>query len=336
MLSADRMSAVKVVLVVVVLVVVAVAALVYAATSMPGRSQRGALVSATSAETKLESELRHHVEALCAQGPRNVDVPLALSAAAVYIQRAFESAGYRVEKQDYTVDGVVCENLTAEIRGTTKPDEIVIIGAHYDSIADAPGADDNASGVAGLLALAKRMHNAKPERTLRFVAFANEEPPHFKTGNMGSYRYAQRARGRNENIVAMLSLECIGYYRDEPGSQQYPQPLSRLYPDTANFVAFAGNLSSRTLVRRCVKTFREHASIPSEGAAMPEEITGIGWSDQWSFWRQGWKAVMVTDTAFFRNPNYHTVADLPETLNYERMARLVAGLQPVIEDLVTR
>ena len=330
------MVAVKVVLVVIVLLVVGVAVLVYAATSMPGRSQRGPLAGATKGETKLEAELRRDVETLCAHGPRNVDVPLALSAAAVYIQRTFESAGYRVEKQDYTVDGVVCENLTAEIRGTTKPDEIVIIGAHYDSIDDAPGADDNASGVAGMLALARLMHEAKPARTLRFVAFVNEEPPHFKTGSMGSYRYAQRARGRNEKIVAMLSLECIGYYRDEPGSQKYPQPLSRLYPDTANFVAFAGNLSSRALVRRCVKTFREHGSIPSEGAAMPEEITGIGWSDQWSFWRQGWKAIMVTDTAFFRNPNYHTVSDLPETLNYERMARVVAGLEHVVEDLVTR
>jgi hypothetical protein len=330
------MVAVKVVLVVIVLLVVGVAVLVYAATAMPGQSPSRSLRLSKGGPTDLETELRRHVETLCAKGPRNVYAPLALSAAAVYIQRSFESAGYRVEKQDYTVDGVVCENLTAEIRGSTKPDEIVIIGAHYDSVDDAPGADDNASGVAGMLALARSMHDAKPARTLRFVAFVNEEPPHFKTGDMGSYRYAQRSRGRNENIVAMLSLECIGYYRDEPGSQKYPQPLSRLYPDTANFVAFAGNLSSRALVRRCVKTFREHGSIPSEGAAMPEDITGIGWSDQWSFWRQGWKALMVTDTAFFRNPNYHTTADLPETLNYQQMSHVVTGLQAVVEDLVTR
>jgi hypothetical protein len=327
---------VKLVLIVAVLVIAAVVALVYAATAMPGRSQAGALAKATDGERELARELRKHVESLCSRGPRNTFVPIALAAAARYVERTFGSAGYPVDKQEFTVDGVVCENLVAEIRGSSRAAEIVVIGAHYDSVDDAPGADDNASGVAGLLALAKRMHGSKPARTVRFVAFANEEPPHFKTGNMGSWRYAAHAKGRGEKIVAMLSLESIGYYRDEKGSQKYPQPLAKLYPDTANFVAFAGDMNSRELVRRCVKTFREHATIPSEGAAVPDAVTGIGWSDQWSFWQHGWKAIMVTDTAFFRNPNYHTTQDLPETLDYERMARVVEGLKPVVKDLAMR
>lgn len=326
----------KLVLVVVVLVIVAAVALVYVATAMPGRSPQGPLVKASGVERALAGDLRKHVETLCSRGPRNIDVPLALAAAALYIERTFESAGYRVDKQEYTVEGVVCQNLAVEIPGSVQPERIVVVGAHYDSVDDSPGADDNASGVAGLLALARQMHGSKPARTLRFVAFVNEEPPHFKTGNMGSYRYAAKAKGNGDNIVAMLSLETIGYYRDEKGSQRYPQPLSRLYPNTANFIAFAGNLQSRELVRRCVKTFREHATVPSEGAAMPEEITGIGWSDQWSFWRHGWKAIMVTDTAFFRNPSYHTVNDLPATLDYERMARVVEGLHPVLRELTAR
>ena len=173
----------------------------------------------------------------------------------------------------------------------------------------------------------------KQKRTLRFVAFANEEPPWFATEQMGSFRYAQRCRERRENVVAMLSLESIGYFTDTAGSQQYPAMLEHVYPKQGNFIAFASNLTSGALLRRCVAVFRRHATVPAEGGALPEQVPGIGWSDQWAFWRCGYRAVMVTDTALFRNPNYHTATDTPDTLDYERLARVVEGLSSVVENL---
>jgi len=219
-----------------------------------------------------------------------------------------------------------------EIRGS---DEIVVIGAHYDTILGSPGADDNGSGVAALLAIARRFAHEKPARTLRFVAFANEEPPYFTTEQMGSWVYAKGCHDRHERVVAMMSIEAVGYYRDTPGSQQYPAMLDAVYPTTANFIAFASNLRSHGLLQRCVEVFRGHATVPSEGAALPEDIPGIGWSDQWSFWRFGYDAIMVTDTALFRNPHYHQRSDLPDTLDYERFARVVEGLMAVVRSLAT-
>ncbi|HYI13130.1 MAG TPA: M28 family peptidase [Thermoanaerobaculia bacterium] len=285
----------------------------------------------------LVAELRRDVGALCAIGQRNTFVPENLNAAAALIERELQAAGYTVERHRYFVeqDGVHAENLIAEIRGPRQNnDEIVVIGAHYDSVEGTIGADDNASGTAALLALARRFARSKPARTLRFVAFANEEPPHFQTHDMGSWQYARRCRDRGEKIVAMLSLETIAYYRDEPGSQQYPAPLASFYPDTANFIAFASNLGSRALLKRSVDAFRATTNFPIESAAMPEAVTGISWSDQWSFWQFGYPAICVTDTALFRNPNYHTPADRPETLDYERAAHVVEGLVGVVEELV--
>ena len=278
------------------------------------------------------AELRRDVEALCAIGPRNTFIPENLAAAADYIENAF--TGYKVERQRYLADDVSVENLIVEIRGTSHPDEIVIVGAHYDCVDDSPGADDNASGVAGMLALARRFANARPARTLRFVAWTNEEPPHFQTSTMGSYVYARRCKERGETIVAALSLEMLGYYDDDPGSQQYPGALSVFYPDTGNFIGFSGNLKSRALLSRCVKEFRAHSSFPVESAALPEVIPQSGWSDQWSFWQFGWPALMITDTALYRNPHYHTASDTPATLDYERMAMVVDGIGAVVEELV--
>jgi Zn-dependent M28 family amino/carboxypeptidase len=279
----------------------------------------------------LATELRRDVEALCAIGPRNTFAPEHLDAAARYIEDAF--AGYRVERQQYDVEGVSVANLIVEIRGTAKPDEIVIVGAHYDSVDGSPGADDNASGVAGMLALARRFAKGKPARTLRFVAWVNEEPPHFQTRSMGSYVYAKRCRARNERIVAALSLEMLGYYDDAPGSQQYPPPLSALYPDTANFIGVAGNIGSRSLVNQCIKAFRANSAFPAQAAVLPEMIPQTGWSDQWSFWQFGFPALMVTDTALYRNPHYHLFSDTPEKLDYERMAAVVEGLASVVRVL---
>lgn len=305
------------------------------AMQMPGSSYRRALAPLTPAQRAVAAVLRRDVETLCAKSPRTLFIPENLHGAAAYIESEFAKAGHRVAKQPFTAEGVTCENVEVEIRGTS--DEIVVIGAHYDTVDTTIGADDNASGVATLLELARRFANTKqPKRTIRFVAFANEEPPHFQSMEMGSVQSARRSRERGEKIVAMLSLEMLGYYDPREGSQRYPSVLQLFYPSQGDFVAFAGNLGSRRLIKDCVASFRRHAQFPSEGAALPEVIPQIGWSDQWSFWRHGYRALMVTDTALFRNPHYHAPSDTPETLDYERMARVVDGLEGVVRDLATR
>jgi Zn-dependent M28 family amino/carboxypeptidase len=168
---------------------------------------------------------------------------------------------------------------------------------------------------------------------VRFVAFVNEEPPFFTSGEMGSRVYARACRARNDDIVAMLSLETIGYYSDAPRSQAYPAPFGLLYPDTGNFVTFVANYRSRPLLHQVMSAFRANAQFPSEGAAAPEWIPGVGWSDHWSFWKEGYPGVMVTDTALFRYPHYHTSQDTPEKLDYPRMARVFSGLQQVMRAL---
>ncbi len=290
-------------------------------------------------QIRLRDALKADVQKLAGEiGVRNAALRYdALAAATDFIEASFTNAGYRVRRQGYEIDWLKdrpCCNLEAEIRGTARPEEIVVIGAHYDSAENTPAANDNASGVAAVLALARAFAGARPERTLRFVAFANEEPPFFWTRNMGSLVYARQCRARNERIVAMLNLETIGYYTDEPNSQRYPVPLfSRFYPTTGNFVGFIGNFRSRSLVRAAVKSFRRASACPAEAACLPRWVSGVGLSDHWSFWREGYPAVMVTDTAPFRYPWYHTPEDTPDKLAYDRFALAVAGLQSVTAEL---
>ncbi len=303
-------------------------------TRMPGRNYQGTLPPLTNEETIIESNLHKTVHYLAGTiGERNLIAFQPLEKTAQFIEISFHAAGYSVQSQEYTVEMRKVRNLIAEIPGGEKPREIVIVGAHYDTVADCPGADDNSSGVAGLLELARLLHDSHPARTVRFVAFVNEEPPWFQTENMGSLVYAKELKRRGENVVAAISLETIGMYSDQEGSQQYPAVLGSLYPKKGNFIAIVGNIASAALVRQAVGAFRRSAKFPVEGAAAPAAITGVSWSDQWSFWEQGYPAIMVTDTAPFRNPHYHLPSDTPETLDYDRMARVVSGMKAVIEEL---
>jgi Zn-dependent M28 family amino/carboxypeptidase len=169
---------------------------------------------------------------------------------------------------------------------------------------------------------------------MRFVAFVNEEPPYFLSGEMGSLVYAGRCKARGDKISAMISLETIGYFSDAPHSQTYPsRVLGAFYPKVGNFIGFVGNVHSRALLRRVVALFREHAKIPSEGAALPSFVPGVSWSDQWSFWRNGYRGIMVTDTAPFRYPYYHSASDTPDKLDYDRFTLVVSGMEKVIEEL---
>jgi len=301
---------------------------------MPGRSHSGPLQPLTPDEARLESYLKGHVTMLAGTiGERNTQRYQGLMRAEEYIRLRFAALGFRVQEQSYTVDGRQVKNLWVETQGTRQPDEIVIIGAHYDSPSGSPGADDNASGTAALLELARLLRDAKPGRTLRLVAFVNEEPPFFQTDLMGSRVFAATAARRKEKIAAMLALESIGYFDGTPGSQRYPFLLSLLYPDTGDFIGFVGNSGSRSLLSRTVDAFRRTSPFPSQGAVAPEFFVGIGWSDHWSFWQEGYPAIMVTDTAPFRNPHYHESTDTPDRLDYGRMARVTAGLGRVVREL---
>lgn len=305
-------------------------------TGMPGSSWSGPLPPLTGKEQLIHDNLKRHIAALAGRiGERNVWRPEALAAAEAYIHKTLEDAGYAVNIQSFTSRGLTVNNLEAVLPGHGAADEIIVIGAHYDSVAGSPGANDNASGVAALLELARLLAGTTLPRTVRFVAFANEEAPFFYGDEMGSNRYAARARAQGERIEAMLSLETIGYYTDQPASQRYPFPFSLFYPDTGNFVGFVGNLSSRQLVRRAIGAFRASTPFPSEGVAAPSGMEGVHWSDHWSFWQAGYPAIMVTDTALFRYSHYHAATDTPEQLDYTCLARVTGGLVEVVGALAS-
>jgi hypothetical protein len=324
------------------LLLVAWAAPRWCAIRMPGQSHQGALPPLTVPQQSLRDALRRDVRELAGNiGDRNaLNQYPNLCIAAEYVRQSLARAGYRVYLRDCSPDmpalrGRECHNLETQILGARQPDEIVVIGAHYDTVVGTPGANDNASGVAALLALARSMTHRHSGRTVRFVAFANEEPPFFWSRNMGSAVYARHCRARGERIVAMLSLETIGYYTDAPDSQRYPTKLlGWFYPTTGNFVGFIGNTASRRLVWDAVDSFRRHTQFPSEGAALPGLMGGVGWSDHWAFWQAGYPAIMVTDTAPFRYAWYHAAQDTPDKLDYDRLARVVSGLDDVVADLV--
>lgn len=304
---------------------------------MPGASHRGPLPPLTREQAALASELRTHVEHLASSiGRRSTFHPKQLAESALYLKNELASFGYAVRDHSFAGRGSPAPNLEAVLAGTASPTEIIVIGAHYDSYQGTPGADDNASGCAAVLALAKRFARSPQPRTIRFVLFPNEEPPLFQTPEMGSLIYAKACRAANDNVVAMLSLETIGYYRDEPGTQKYPPLIGGLFPSEGNFIAFVSDVSSRGLLKRIIATFRTHAAFPSEGAALPDGVPGVGWSDHWAFWQAGYPALMVTDTAPFRNPHYHQSTDTPDTLDYERTARVVEGIEAVIRSLASR
>ncbi len=286
-----------------------------------GRDTRILMPATVKPET-----LRAHVEAI-ASSEHNVANPAALHRVAAYIEEQWREQRYSVSRQTYRVGAVECANLEITIPGTTRPNEIVVVGAHYDSVEGTAGANDNASGVAAMLEISRRFAGLPSARTVRFVAFVNEEPPYYETDLMGSRVYARACRQRGDDIRAMLSLETIGYYSDEAGSQRFPSPLFKLfYPSRGNFVAFVSDYRSRPLLKQTVAAFRGNSKFPVECIAMFRSVAGIGWSDHASFWREGYPAVMVTDTALFRYPHYHSPDDTPDKVNYESLAKVTEGL----------
>jgi hypothetical protein len=303
-------------------------------TEMPGTSFSGPLPPLSPEEAEVARNLRAHVEMLAGRiGERHVFEYEGLTRAAEYITNALESYGYRVERQPYAVRGRSREvaNLIVELSGTSAAGEVLVVGAHYDSVPGCPAANDNGSGVAGTLELARLMAGQRPARTVRFVFFVNEEPPFYHTEEMGSLVYARRCRERAENIVGMISLETIGFYSDAKGSQHYPEPFARLFPSAGNFIGFAGNDASAPFVRDAIGSFRRHTSFPSEGLAA--DVEAVGRSDNWAFWQAGYPALMVTDTAPFRYPHYHEPSDTPDKIDFDRTARVVMGVTRTVREL---
>lgn len=303
-------------------------------TDMPAQNYHGPPPPYTPQEAELSKALRLTVEMLAEKiGERNYLNLEKLNFAADFIEQSFLETGLSVQRQAYSIKNKTYYNIAAERKGVRRADKIIVVGAHYDSATGTPGANDNGSGVAALLALAQAFSNKPTALTVRFVAFPNEEPPFFWTKKMGSYVYAKRCKARGEDIAAMISLETIGYYSDEEGSQRYMFPLGLFYPSKANFIGFVANLSSRKLLKKAIASFRRQTQFPSEGAALPWFLPGVFWSDHWPFWKMGYPAIMVTDTALFRYPYYHSPLDTPDKIDFDRMARVVAGLKKVIVDL---
>jgi len=329
-------ASVRIALTVLAILVVIVGFAVWFMTAMPGARHRAPLQPLGVGDQQLRANLKAHVVAVASE-EHNVGHPEALERSARYIEATLSGLGYAVSRQEFEAEGVKVRNL--EVRRTgpgAGKARLIVIGAHYDSAQGAVGADDNGSGVAGLLELARLLKSVQPAEGLemRLVFYVNEELPWFATEKMGSLVHASGLAREGREVVAMLSLETIGWYSDAPGSQRYPFPFNLLYPSTGDFIGFVANPRSRNLLHRVIGSFRRHAAFPSEGAVGLESIAGVSWSDQWAYWNFGWPAVMVTDTAPFRYPHYHTLRDTPDKLDYDGLARVVLGLEGVVRDLL--
>lgn len=320
---------------------------------MAQKSRRESLAPLSTSENLVSAKLRAHILMLAGIiGARSLTSnPDGLEKAAQYIEQCLAEFNYNRSQQDFmahvstsvggsgdattTVLNKVCtRNIIAELKGTEKPQEIIILGAHYDSVYDCPAANDNGSGVGALLELARLLAKFESKRTIRFVAFTNEEPPFFGTDDWGAQQYANVCHERAEKVIAMLSMETMGYYSDAPGSQSFPHDVFGLvYPKQGDFIAFVSNMKSRRLLNRFTKLFRKATHFPCEKVAVPESIRGVAYSDHAAFWKYDYPALMITDTAFYRYPHYHTKEDTPDKVDYDSLARVVVGIAEVIREL---
>ena len=276
--------------------------------------------------------LYQHVKTLSVDiGDRHLWSGQSLSKSADYIESTLAAYGYPVGRNSYSCYGKDVSNLIAEKTGTDE--RRVIIGAHYDTVPGTPGADDNASGVAGLLELARLHKGSLSKRTLIFVALVNEEPPCFGSNHMGSMVYAKQLRERRIPVEVMISLEMIGYF-SRGRIQTYPLPGMRLlYPKTADYIGVVGNFHSCGYVSFFKKGIRKHSNIRARSLTAPEFFGGINLSDNYSFWRYQYRAIMITDTSFFRNKNYHQETDTIDTLDFDKMAEVIKGLYHTLLEL---
>ncbi|MBL0869839.1 MAG: M28 family peptidase [Phycisphaerales bacterium] len=285
----------------------------------------------------LAQELRRDVVMLSEHiGTRGVHSPKAYRLAREFLVSCLQRAGHVVKQHEYDEDGVTCANLEVVIEGDNP--RALVVGAHYDSVENCPAANDNASGVAGILALARRLHGVKPKHTIRLVLFANEEPPYFNLNAMGSQIYARACKARADELVGMICLETIGCFLHESGSQNWPSGIAGLVlPTTGDFISFVGDTSSRGFIKRCAEVFGERAEVPLLAGAVPASVAPmVVWSDHRGFNESGYEAFMVTDTAPLRYKHYHQPTDTHEKLDYMTMARVMMGVERVVRAVAVR
>ncbi len=286
----------------------------------------------------MEQQLALHVDRLAGLiGPRTISKPKTIQATIGYLRAQWESMGFEVAEEPFDALGDPATNLVVTQAGSRAPDEVILLGAHYDTVPSTPGADDNASAVAVLLEVTRLMKAHVARRTIRYVAFACEEPPYFNVDAMGSQYHARQSRIRGDKIVGMLCLEMVGYFSDEVGSQQVPTSipkfLHRWFPKRGNFLAAVGNMASWKLAYGFRRGFKRGTRLPLFSICLPEKIREIRLSDNSSFWDQGYPALMLTDTSFLRNPNYHLATDTPDTLDYPRMVDVSLGVASALRQL---
>ncbi len=316
-----------------VVAVVAIALTMYGLW-VPGRSFTGAPPDLSPQERELAARLKTHITRI-ASVPHNTRHPAALERSAAAVEAAFRDAGFEPQKQVYETDGVSVRNIWVTIEPQAKEDiDTLVVGGHYDSAGDAPGANDNASGTAATIELARLLKSFKPARTrIYLVAFVNEEAPYWGTPDHGAARFADLLLQKGERIRGMLSLETLGWFKDEPGSQRYPKPFNWIYPDVGNFVAIVGMPGSRAWLHEVIASFRHAATVPTIGGIAPSNIPGIAWSDHKPFADRGIPALMLTDTAPFRYPHYHRASDTPDKVDVETLTRITTALAKTLQRL---
>jgi hypothetical protein len=278
---------------------------------------------------EIKKSMESDIEYLQSLGPRNSENDASykqLRQCEEWIKQKWESQGYVVKKQTFSYKGKEYSNLEIEIKGRILPSEIIIISAQYDTLPDSPGANNNGSGIAILFQLSQLLRKHTPDRTLRLLNFVNEEDPFFGTEMMGSFQYAKSCRQREEDILVMLSMDALGIYKDEPGSQRLPFPFSLFYPSRGNFLAFIGDFSSRKYMVETTRGFKKGSSFSIKAGVVPKWVEGAAWSDHLSFWRFGYPGIMITDTGGFRSLSHTTKEDTMEKLNFEAMSRIVIGM----------
>lgn len=298
---------------------------------VPGWSYRGELPALTAEQRLVAQNLRRHVEKLAGEiGPRSAAEADAYASAQDYLATSLRQVGYEPRLENgSTIGRHEVANVVAELPGTSTPGEIILIGAHYDTLPGVPGANDNGSGVAACLELARMFAKEPQARTLRFVLFYNEE----SVQPWGASLYARECRRRGDNIIGMFSLETVGFYTDAPKTQKYPWPLSLFYPSTGNFVAFVGSIDYRGFLHESAAAFRKGARFRSRGIAAPKFLEDATRSDHAPFWDNGYPAIMITDTANFRYPHYHLPSDTQEKVKYEHLAHVVGALRDMLREL---
>jgi Zn-dependent M28 family amino/carboxypeptidase len=283
--------------------------------------------------------LQRHVSTLATDiGERNLRDEKrrrALQDAREYVAAQFTSTGFEVHRQRFSAGDTIAENLIVELPGGKPDSNVVIVGAHYDTARDSPGANDNASGVAALLEVGRMLSRGPLRSSVRLVAFCTEEPPFTRKPAMGSRVYARECRRRGDAVAGMLSLETIGYYSDDHRARHAPFPLNVFSPWRADFLAVVGNLRSRQLVAQTVEALEQTGSLRCKGLALPGVLPGVKSSDHWSFWKEGYPAIMITDTAFVRYRHYHRRTDTAEKLEYDRLARATSAISSAVQKLAT-